>query len=145
MKSLKSRVIPLAIGLALVAGLVPSAMARNTSSRAANLTVQNHSVTTVVDIEYVARKTKFTGDIDWVENQVSPDEDQCTERREVNLFKITRRGANKIDSGTFNYFYNFVLGRAASGSYQVRVTPRTFSDRYGDLIECSGARASIKV
>ena len=148
MKSSKLRLIPLAVGLALVAGMVPGAMAKSTSARlSSSSAVENHAVKSTVSLSYAKRSTTFNGTVGYVAAEVSPDEGGCVDGRRISLFKVTRRGSDKIDSTSTvgDGDFSFRFRRAQSGTFEVRVAPSTFSDRYGDLIECSGARDSVRV
>ena len=97
---------------------------------------------------YNSRRRVISGFVSYAAADLSPDEGGCLEDRKVSLVKITRVGgqnrervvdSQRADSDGF-YGWRFNSQNAARGTWTVKVDRRIFSDRYGDLVECSAAR-----
>lgn len=144
----KLRLVPLVLALGLLATMIPGASARITSgSSATSSAVETTTVKSTVNAQYKARKADFVGSVDFVPADLSPDEGGCVADRTVKLFKVFRRGSEKLgstdtdDLGTFTFNFR----KAQTGNFEVKVAPTSFADRYGDLIDCSGARDTLKI
>ena len=145
LRTQKMRLITLAIGLALVAGMVPAAGAKSTASRRAFRAVDTFQIQTNVSLSYSKKKTTFTGLIGHTPEDLSPDESDCENDRKVTLYKVVKGPDNKLGSKTASGDYAFAFSRAQRGTFRVEVAPKTFSDRYGDLISCSGASDKLSL
>ena len=149
MKSSKLRFVPLVLALGLLATMIPGASAaRNSAARTTAAQTNTWAIDTDVSLSYKARRFDFIGLVETADVGLSPDEIGClVDGRSVKLFKIidgdpVKKGATTSDSvGAYRFSYN----SPQRGKWEVKVAPMTFADRYGDLIECSGARASLRL
>ena len=114
-----------------------------------------HRVQSSISAHYNSRKRVISGFVSHNAPNLSPDEDGCLDDRKVSLLKISKVGGQlrerAVDSQRTDldgfYGWKFNSQNAARGSWSVKVEKRVFSDRYGDLVECSGAHApnTIKI
>lgn len=149
MTSSKFRLIPLVMALGLLATMIPGASAaRNSAVESTASETEAFSIDSDVSLRYKQRRHDFVGLVETADAGLSPDELGClTDGRTVKLFKIVNGDRDKRDATTSDSVgaYRFSYKRAQKGKWEVKVLPLTFADRYGNLIECSGAKASSRI
>ena len=136
-------------GLLLLPASVQGKSASRTNESLAEAAVSSDfQVSSSLTLRYISKKRVIYGFVEISGTGTSPDEDECMNDRKVSLLRVTKLNGRSRErvvatnrSEYDGYFgWKFNSQDAARGWWAVKVEKRTFSDRYGELIECAGAR-----
>lgn len=147
MRISRSRLFGTMAVVAVLVGGAPSALADAPTQVSASQTVDTHEITSKVGLRYVKSTKTFKGRVTYIAEGVSPTEAGCVKSRKVTLFKVTKTGAKKLAAKQTSLMgaFKFRFSKRQSGKYRAKVAPKAFSDVYGDLVDCSGAKKTIRV